>query len=238
MLAVLASVILGRHLRRAGLDHEGRRRRGRLRRRRRQRGARARRGIRPGRGRGAAASRRGRRDRGARGIRTARHHRDRTRLDARRRWCSALAVRAHGRAARARRDRSERSPTSWRSASASCSSCRRSPSAARSRSPSSRRSRRASSRSCSRPSPARALLTGKVIGNSVMAIAQIVAIAVLAILGLDRHRAAGAARGARHVGDLVRGVLRGRLRDARGAVRRDGRDGVACGGHRARSRPR
>ena len=80
--------------------------------------------------------------------------------------------------------------------------------------------------------PVRALLAGKVIGNTVLAMAQIL------VLAGDRDRRAHRDRperhpaGARRADRLVRGVLPLRVRPARGAVRRRGRDGLASGGHR------
>ena len=67
--------------------------------------------------------------------------------------------------------------------------------------------------------PVRALLAGKVVGNSLLAFAQITAIALLAASRPGDHRPALAAVGSRTVADLVRGLLRVRVRDARRAVR-------------------
>ena len=83
--------------------------------------------------------------------------------------------------------------------------------------------------------PARTLLAGKVIGNTILAMAQIppIGLAAIAIVGLI-VTGQGSRRGSRSADPgLVRRVLPLRVHPARVAVRRRRCDGVAPGGHRS-----
>ena len=80
--------------------------------------------------------------------------------------------------------------------------------------------------------PMRALLAGKVIGNTVLAMAQILVLAGIAIVGLTRDRPGRDPAGTRRADRVVRGLLLLRLHPARVAVRGGRGDGVASGGHR------
>ena len=95
----------------------------------------------------------------------------------------------------------------------------------------SRRSSRASSRSCSPPVPARALLAGKILGNSVIGVGTAAAIAAASALGLAITGQTELLDLLSAPADLVRRLLRLRVRPGGERLRRGRGAGVAAGGH-------